>query len=197
MARPEPGPLHPPTDLHDRKLLLTSWVARLYRVHSRQRDPLFFGRTGVNRFDDPQAAFGVLYASANLDGAFSETFAGVSSLSVPALSARAWSELTPTRDLNLCDLRRHGLARIGADGRLCTGSHAEAQAWSRAIWSHPSAVDGICYHARTNLSTTSVAIFDRAADAISVSPSRAFLDGQHQATTAQLLERYQIALLPG
>lgn len=144
MARLDLPPLGPPpADLHRRELFVTAWTKALYRVHRVDKVPLFFGATGVNRFDDPRGEFAVLYTSADLDGAFSETFAGVSSLSVTALSARAWCLIQPGRTLRVCDLRQHGLARIGADGRLCTGDRSEAQQWSRALWSHPAEIDGI------------------------------------------------------
>lgn len=112
MARPDRPLSPPPADLHDRELLLTAWTAPLCRVHRTTHDPRFFGTTGMNRFDDPVRSFGVLYASADLDGAFSETFSGVSAVSMTALRARMWSTFSTTRPLHLCDLRRHGLARI-------------------------------------------------------------------------------------
>jgi hypothetical protein len=198
MAQPDLPPFGgPPSDLLERELLLAEWGAPVYRVHHRERDPIFFGKTGRHRFDDPQNQYGVLYASADLDGAFSETFAGVSSLSVSSLTVNGWSVIESRRALRLCDLREHGLARIGADGRLCTGSRRDAQAWSRQLWRHPATIDGICYPARTDLSKTSVAIFDRAKDDITASSRGTFLDPQNRQAAAQLLDRYGIALIPG
>jgi hypothetical protein len=198
MAPPDLGPLGPPPrDLHRRVLVVTGWSATLYRVHRVDRDARYFGKAARNRFDDPDGEFGVLYASADLDGGFSETFAGVMAVSVSSMMAYGWSVIGLTRELNLCDLRDVGLARIGADGRLCAGSRQDAQRWARAIWTHPIAVDGICYPARTNLARTSVAIFDRARDALDARFDGAFLDPRNEPATADLLDRYGVALIPG
>lgn len=168
----------------------------MFRVHRADRAALYFGRTGLNRFDDPDADFGVLYASSDLDGGFSETFAGVSSLSVSSMTASGWSVIDLRRELRLCDLRDHGLARLGADGRLCTGSRQDAQRWSRALWAHPFTLDGICYPARTNLAKTSIAVFDRAEEALHARYEGSFMDPKNEGTTANLLDRYGIALIP-
>jgi hypothetical protein len=198
MAPPDLGPLGlPPEDFDTRELVLTYWSAPLYRVHRVDREALYFGTTGRNRFDDPEHSFGVLYASGDLDGGFGETFSAVSSVTATALATSGWSIIEARRTLRLCDLRDHGLARIGADGRLCTGGRQDAQRWSRAIWGHPFLVDGICYPARTNLSRTSVAIFDRAEDALESRQQGSFMDPQNQPTTAIMLDRYAIALIPG
>src|SRR5262249_58588333 len=73
----QPGPadaLLPPPDLRRRRLptvlLAGPWV-RIYRV---EHDPLFFGTTGRNRFDDPLRRFGVLYVAEEPAGAFIEVF---------------------------------------------------------------------------------------------------------------------------
>jgi len=43
------------------------------------------------------------------------------------LGARGWARVIPARDLSLVDLFGLGLARIGADERLCSGEHDVAQ----------------------------------------------------------------------
>src|SRR6478735_5682570 len=40
----------------------------------RDHDPLFFGRSGLNRFDAPAGEYGVLYAGESVECAFIETF---------------------------------------------------------------------------------------------------------------------------
>lgn len=198
MAPPDLAPLGgPPEDFDARELVTTDWMEPLYRVHHVGHDALYFGTSGRNRFDDPACQFGVLYASADLEGGFSETFAGISAVSVSSMTTSGWSVVVPRRRLHLCDLRGHGLARMGADGRLCAGSRQDAQPWARAIWSHPAAVDGICYPARTNLARVSVAVFDRAADALVSTYRGTFMDPENAPATAQLLDRYGIALIPG
>ena len=192
------GPLSPPpADLTSRDLVVAAWNARLFRVHRAGVDAVHVGTSRRNRLDDPVGEYGVLYASADLEGGFIETFGAISSISVNSLAATGWSVIEGTRPWRLCDLRGNGLARVGADGRLCTGNRDDAQHWSRAIWAHPSMVDGICYPARTNLATTSVALFDRVAATVGASYQGSFMDAQNQGTTARLLEHYRIGLLPG
>jgi hypothetical protein len=51
-----PGPLpSPPDDFASRKLPLTEAKGPLFRLHSRRRDALHFGRAALWRFDDPDA----------------------------------------------------------------------------------------------------------------------------------------------
>jgi hypothetical protein len=73
---PRPG-AHPgpPDDLARRDLPLVSVSGRLFRVHRTRHAPVFFGKTGDNRFDDPRGDYGVLYAGASEACAFIETFA--------------------------------------------------------------------------------------------------------------------------
>jgi hypothetical protein len=198
MAPPELPPLGPPPrDLDDRDLVVVAWSAPCYRVHAVARNPLHFGRDVRHRFDDPRGEFGVLYASSELAGAFRETFAGVSSVTISALSARAWSELVPSRPLRLCDLTAEGLSRIGADARLTTGERGNAQDWSRALYTHHEDVDGLLYRARTDPSIPSLAVFDRAAGALGATRTVGFLAPEGTSETARILERYRVALVPG
>ena len=129
--------------------------------------PLYFGRTGRNRFDDPRGRYGVLYAARDTFGAFIETFGqetGTRTVGVGELKMRCLTEFYPVTPLSLVDLTGQGcLARIGADSRLFAGSRAIAQCWSRAIYEHPDRlrVHGILYPARHNHTRSAVALFDR------------------------------------
>jgi hypothetical protein len=172
----------------------------LYRVHRADQDPIFFGRTGNNRFDDPARAFGVLYAGLSEACAFIETFGDPEFPVIEAslLATRKLSRIVLTRPLRLANLRGRDLRRIGADARLCTGEHAIAQAWSSAIHEHPSEVDGICYVSRRDPSQTSVAVFERAAAALraDVAP-HALGSPHHRGLLEKLLSRYELALAEG
>lgn len=76
------------------------------------------------------------------------------------LSARALSEVACNRPLRLVDLTGHGLARIGADARLCSGDHEYSRPWSRALRFHPSQIDGLYYPVRHDPSRRAAAIFN-------------------------------------
>ena len=118
----EPG-LHPdpPPDFHRRTLPIATHGGSLFRTHLQSDSPLYFGRTGRNRFDDPSGTYAVLYAARDAFGAFIETFeqeTGVRTVGVGDLKMRCLTEFYPTAALSLVDLVGQGcLARIGADSR--------------------------------------------------------------------------------
>jgi hypothetical protein len=187
----------PPARVKDQDLPLLTCSATLFRIHWMARDPAFWGSTGDNRFDAPAGDFGVLYAATDEYGAFIETFGDTLARAVTtkSLTERGWARVEPLRDLRLVDLSGPGLAHIGADERLCSGDHDMAQQWSLALWRHPAAIDGLHYRARHDPSRMSVALFDRAAPAVSVVPDGGLLDDRHQALLAGILEIYQFSLL--
>jgi hypothetical protein len=176
---------------------LLAFRAILFRIHSTDRDPAFWGRTGNNGFDAPAGEFGVLYASQDQYEAFVESYGDALGriITTTSLAQRAWARVEPTRDLRLIDLSGSGLAKIGADERLCSGEHDVAQQWSLALWRHPAAVDGIHYRARHDPSRMSVALFDRSNSAVSVVKEGGLLDDRHKALLAAILETYQFSLL--
>jgi hypothetical protein len=95
--------------------------------------------------------------------------------------------------MRLVDLTGRGLARLGADERLCSGGYDVAQRWARAIYLHPSQPDSIYYRARHDPSQCSVALFDRAEPDVQIQPDGTLLtDG---VLLAQLLRRYHIGLI--
>ena len=72
---PEPGPHpDPPSDFHRTSLPIVVHGGSLFRSHLHSHAPLYFGRTGRNRFDDPLGTYNVLYAARDQFGAFIETF---------------------------------------------------------------------------------------------------------------------------
>jgi len=89
-------------------------------------------------------------------------------IAVSSVAHLSLARIKSTRSLRLVDLTADGLVRLGADARLTTGRYDIAQRWSRALWEHPSAPDGVLYRSRHDPSRMSAAIFDRASDAISV-----------------------------
>jgi hypothetical protein len=165
---PEPGPHpEPPSDFHGRTLPIVPHGGSLFRTHLDRDAPLFFGRTGRNRFDDPLGIYGVLYAARDPFGAFIETFGqetGTRTVGAGELKMRCLTEFYPAAPLSLVDLFNEGcLARVGADSRLFAGDRAVARRWSRAIYEHPDRlkVHGILYPARPNHAHAAVALFDR------------------------------------
>ncbi len=163
-ARPGPHP-DPPRDLWERRLPIVSSRGPWFRIHRRGRDPVFFGRTGLGRFDAPDASYGVLYAAQDFLGAFIETFGWITGTNVvarPELEGRELAALRSSGALDLVDLSGKGLARIGADGRLATGDHTVSQRWSLALFNHPQGPDGVLYRARHDPDTLAVALHEGA-----------------------------------
>jgi hypothetical protein len=198
MAPRSIGPLPlPASDFQKLDLPLVVYGDALFRIYRNGRDPAFWGKTGDNRFDAPAGEFGVLYAASDQYGAFIETCGGLLTRTVTSgfLGARGWARVIPARNLNLVDLSGSGLARIGADERLCSGEHDIAQHWSLALWQHPATVDGIHYRARHDPSRTSVALFDRAASAVTIAEEGGLLADVNKTLLAAILDNYQFSLL--
>lgn len=199
--RGRPG-LHPdpPPDFARRRLLLAPISAPLYRIHSVRHRPVFFGKTGDNRFDDSRRVFGVLYAGLTPDCAFVETFS--EELAFPFVTERRLAERILTRielaaPVRVVDLRGAHLRQLGADARLLAGEHAPAQRWSRAIFEHPAAPDGILYRARHDPAQSALALFERARRALRPHRTRRALTAPENADLlARLLKKYGLGLLP-
>ena len=199
MARPKPHP-DPPAELPTVGLPITRRSRQWFRAHRCRRHPLFFGRSGQWRYDDPYRTFGVLYVAADFEGAFVEgclhdAAVGTTSplLSERYLERRCMSKIRFAGPLKLVDLSGPGLAAIGADARLCVGDYRVAQRWSRALWCHPQQPDGILYLSRHNPAIVCAAVFDRApvAAAEKLGP---LLGPRLVRQTAALLDAYGVAL---
>ena len=198
--RPRPG-VHPgpPDDLARGNLPLVSVSGPLFRVHRTRHAPLFFGKTGDNRFDDPRGEYGVLYAGATEACAFIETFG--EPLDFPfvtraQIDARKLSEIELLKPLRLVDLCGSNLRRVGADARLFAAHHSVAQRCSRAPHDHPAQPDGVRYPARHDPGALAVALFDRARRSVRAHVARDALGATgNRALLAQLLDTYGLGLV--
>jgi hypothetical protein len=158
----------PPADLNDRDPLVdtvssgTLW----FRSHATSKDPIFYGRAATHRWDAPDGSYGVLYLACDEYCAFMESIGrGVlKTRFVPRvmLQTRQVSKLRLLRPLRLIDLAASGgLARVGAEGTLTTGSgYRNSQRWSQALRNHPAQPDGLYYRSRYDPARTAVALYD-------------------------------------
>jgi hypothetical protein len=179
----------------------------LYRHHQKAFDPVFFGKSGNNRFDDPDCdpahgspgCFGVLYAGEDPACCLLESCGPttrVPSVSIAYLSERAIARMELTEELRFVDLVADGgLIRIGADNRLTTGSHAIAQQWSRALRNHPCEPDGIRYRARHAPERIAYAIYERPSSPFHCTSMGAFTDLANRSLFADILRVYKIDIL--
>lgn len=196
-----PGSHHDPSpDFPSIRLPLTTFTREWYRVYRCTYGSLFFGRTATYRFDAPAGEFGVLYLARAREGAFIETLGDVArngavrnTLQRDDLGRRCWAVVWAMRPLRLVDLTGRGLARIGADERLCAGDYDVSRRWAKAIYDHPQRPDGIYYRARHDPSQHSVALFDRAEHDAVARPDGTLLTDA--AVLARLLDRYGIDMI--
>jgi hypothetical protein len=168
------------------------------RIHRTTHHSLHFGHSGDSRFDAPAGEYSVLYAGSDVHCAFIETFGqstGANLVTVAALATRSISRIESVRPLRLVDLTGSGLARIGADERLCSGDHRLAQRWALALWRHPATPDGLLYRARHDPSRTAVAVFDRAQMAVSAVAVGSILDQNLAGALGDILDTYSFGMV--
>jgi hypothetical protein len=157
------------------------------------------GNAGLNRFDAPDASYGVLYLGCDAHCAFVETFAhasGTRTVTTAALKSRALSQLRPT-PLRLIDLAGPGtLVRIGVDSRLFAGEYQRAQLWSKALHDHPAKADGLLYPSRLDPTRRAVALFlDRPVKFAELSRQSWYAPGPQRVLLAEIAEHYKIELI--
>jgi len=191
----------PPADLNERELPIVRLEGPWLRLHAAGRDPVFFGRTGLNRFDDPEGEYGVLYAAEDAFGAFIEVYGrdpGLNLVAETDLRRRVISELAVEGGLRLVDLTGPGAARIGATGAISTDPHGLVRPWSRAIHEHPSSPDGIYYRLKHDLGRKGIAVFDREgiAGAVRSEGRGTLVDPDNAGLLGEILEEYDFGLIP-
>ena len=190
----------PPTDFDSVPLLIRKFRRTWVRIHRADNAPLYFGKSGANRFDAPAGAFGVLYLACDPHGAFIETFGhatGTRLVTETELRARRMALVSASRVLRLVDLRGAGLARMGADAALTSGTdYALAHRWVLAIHGHRRRPDGVMYRARHDPGRISAAIFDRIASEFTAQSLGSLMDASHAQLLASILDTYKFGLAP-
>lgn len=129
----------------------------------------FFGKTGGNRFDDPLRGFGVCYAGDDFLVAFAESILH-DAVAVSGGFRVAESELLVHHVvgfdgsvLALADLTGISLKRLGGTNDISSElPYDMPQRWSRAVYEHPSNVDGLRYVSRHLNTGFAFSLFDRA-----------------------------------
>jgi hypothetical protein len=145
-----------------------------------------------------------MYLGSDEGCTFIETFGdsrgedGAIEIAQAELGARCLSYMGLPPDLQVVDITGPGLARIGADGRLCSGDRYDlSRRWSRALWDHPSHPDGICYRARHDQEKVSLALFDRVqSHLITESRQGSLAHPQNTDVLTRILTTYRVSLIP-
>ncbi len=188
-----------PTQAFNQENLPTVRVTRQHtwlQLYRKNQDPVFFGRTGDNRFDSSDQSFGVCYLARHINGSFVEVFCRDKLRRLTEIRLKQYhvAEMTTSRSLKLVDLAGKGLVRLRLDARLTTGNYKTAQLWSRAFHNHPDQADGILYRSRHDPKQQLVALFDRSQSLLSAKLCGA-LSAYMGNEFYPLLDHYDIALL--
>jgi len=147
-------------------------------------EPLYFGKGKDNRFDDPAGAYGVFYLAMNLPTALMESAfhkhkwwrAGARrKITLSEVQSRMVRIVRVAKDLTLCDLVTEGAA-VRAFGLNAVQLALRRYASTRALSGRIAALkttdglpfDGILYPSHNNPGGRCIALFDRAADKISL-----------------------------
>lgn len=157
----------PPADLANRspEIITLAQGAIIERFFPIGFDPIYFDRSDKGRLNAPDGSYGVLYAAAQLRGAFAETFLRVSGrtlLPLDLIRQKARVRLEVARELVLVKLAGYGLGRLGATAEVVHGGlpYDVPQAWSKALRAHPMKPDGIAYYARHDDEALCYALFE-------------------------------------
>jgi hypothetical protein len=205
-ATDKPGDLqapHPELSKQKPLIFIVPAGSFLYRHHQKALDPIYYGKKGDYRFDDPRCpvagSFGVLYAGEDPECCLMESLPphqGVPAVTGSYLDARAIAKLELIEPLRFIDLvSPGGLASIGADNRLCDGNYKIAQQWSAALKKHPIKPDGIRYRSRHAPERTAYAIFERPKPGFKVTTMGSFTAPSNVNLFGQTLKTYNIALI--
>jgi hypothetical protein len=201
-SRPDPPP-HPPSNLAQRILPITAVDAGtiLYRIHRTRYEPLYFGRQDDpdrrQRWDAPDASYGVCYMAEQDHIAFAETLLRdlrLDAVQETELASRSLARLRVRAPLRLVAMHGRSLRALGADASVIHGPYEITWAWSAELHAHPEAPDGIRYRARHDDSGFSVALFERACGGVEHLDSTPLLDPAHVRELARWLDRYDVGL---
>lgn len=191
----------PLVDLSSRTLPVTLLDGPWKRLYRRDKEALFFNRSGIYRFNAPGGEFGILYLGEDTYASFIETYGwqtGIRAVTKNELFKKHLAQVSSSKPLKCVDLSGNGLTQIGADARICIGSdYLVSQQWSLALWNHPDQPDGILYPARHDPSRRSLALFDRnnVTTTLSSKDTGSFLHPDNLPLLAAILKHYNFGLI--
>lgn len=113
-------------------------------------------------------------------------------MAIGDLEALSIAEIVVSRDLNLVACHGSGLYKLGATATVTAADPpTAAQAWSQAIYHHPSQVDGIVYRVRHDNDQFGFALFDRCASDLDWVHSTQWILSNH---LNAICDRYDVIL---
>ncbi|MFT4439026.1 RES family NAD+ phosphorylase [Caballeronia sp. 15715] len=164
-------------------------AAKLVRISRHNSGEPYFGKSGLNRFDDPRGhlpradRYGTCYFGFTLACGFAETVlhdrtSDGGRFKIPYTELDQWVIRFKGDKLKLAVLTGKHLKRLGGEGSLSSIVPYELpQQWSLAIHEHPATVDGFVYMSRHLNTEEAVVLFDRALGKLTAkSPYKEFQD---------------------
>ncbi len=169
--------------------------------------PLFFGASGDNRYDDPAKSYGVLYLAFDLSTALMETIfhqhkwhRTKPSMTISEAQQRLVRIVGVGKDLKLADLSAPNFMAAGLRMNLnqfTSRNYRRTQQISAQIHDHIPAdkqlFDGLIYPSRNNYPALCIALFARAQTKVAVVDDIELLD---HAQWPPFLGQFGVAVLP-
>jgi hypothetical protein len=174
MPVPVEGPDRDRLSRHPLPLIEVSLGAWLRVSERHHRSVVHFGKAVRYRFDDPLGQYGVLYAGSNDLTSVAESVlrdevrTGARPVYLSDLDERVIAALAPAdATLSLVDLTE--AVGIGLDNQIATTpDYALTRAWSRALYEHPDAPDGVFFASRNYPKGQAIAVFDRVLERLAI-----------------------------
>lgn len=173
-----------------------------WRIHWQEHPPVLFGLgpggSPRHRFDAPGGEYRIAYLATTREGSFAGVFLrdpDVEYIAMRQVRSRRVTQLRVRRPVTVVVLHGPGLMRAGLTAAVTTGDdYPRSREAAHGFWVRPERFDGLIYRARHDDGELSVALFDRASDAVEVVAS-ADLDDDHR-WLASMAQRYGIDFAP-
>lgn len=173
-----------------------------WRIHWQEHPPVHFGPgpsgSPRHRFDAPGGEYRIAYLGMTREASFAEVFlreADMEYVTMRGVRLRRVTQIRVCRAVTLVALHGPGLVRAGVTAAVATGDdYPRSRETALGIWARGDHPDGVVYRARPDDGEMSVALFDRASDAIEVVGSAALDDDPRW--LASMASRYGFDFVP-
>lgn len=173
-----------------------------WRIHWQEHPPVLFGPgpggSPRHRFDAPGGEYRIAYVGTTREASFAEVLLrepDVEFVTMRGVRSRRVTQIRVCRPVTLVALHGPGLVRAGVTAAVTTGDdYPRSREAACGIWRRPEHPEGVVYRARHDDGELSVALFDRASDAIEVVGSSS-LDDDPQWSASMAL-RYGFDFVP-
>jgi hypothetical protein len=171
-----------------------------FRVHQTSKGPIYFGRSGLNRWDSPGGDYGVMYVAESWQGALMESVLHDPTTKIvleSELAKRSIGLISTSINLRVVDVSDGKTLRAlkVTESETKGGAYAESQAISKGIYSAGWNVNGIRYVSRLDPSLPCLALFDFPAEQVFVQDLGNLLSSFNRNLVSSMLRDYGIRLI--